>query len=150
MATRPSKHFTFLVMAHHLSKQSTCSRRQVGAIFVNDRSHIVASGYNGAPYGFGHCIDNPCNGALLSSGTGLAECGAVHAEQNALMQCSDVHSIYSAYLTCSPCMHCLKMLLNTGCRNIYFLEEYADSEKCKQMWENAGRLWHNSSNIVYK
>jgi dCMP deaminase len=145
MDTRPDRHHTFLKMAIILSEQGTCSRRKVGAIFVNVRKHIVASGYNGTAFGLTHCIDKSCAGASSPSGSGLAECDAIHAEQNALMQCSDIQQIYSAYLTCSPCQHCLKMLLNTSCRNIYFVDDYADSDKCKKIWEASGRHWYKIS-----
>jgi dCMP deaminase len=148
MATnRPSKVFTFLRMAKVLSEQSTCARRKVGAIFVDYRDHIIASGYNGNAYNLAHCIDRPCPGATYVSGEGLSECEAVHAEQNALVQCHDANQIHSVYLTCSPCIHCLKMLLNTPCRDIYFVEEYAGSDKCRKMWLDTGRSWNKIEGV---
>lgn len=139
MATRPSKHQTFLSMALMLSEQSTCARRSVGCILVDKNYHIIGSGYNGVPFGMEHCIDSPCEGAKLASGSGLDVCFAIHAEQNALMQCHDVHKINSAYITTSPCMHCIKMLLNTSCRNIYYYERYPGYQDVAYIWQKSGR-----------
>lgn len=88
------------------------------------------------PVGF----PNACEGAHARSGTNLDGCEAVHAEQNALLQCRDVYSIDVAYVTASPCMTCTKLLLNTSCREIIFLEEYPHSA-AKELWESSGRAW---------
>jgi deoxycytidylate deaminase len=37
-------------------------------------------------------------------------------------------------------MTCVKLLMNTGCRHIYFSEEYPH-EDAKAMWEKSGRIW---------
>lgn len=143
MDTRPSKAYTFLFIARILSHQSTCSRRKVGAVLTNKYGHIIGSGYNGVAFGLPHCIDNNCSGADLKSGEGLSECEAIHAEQNALMQCSDIHSIDSVYCTTSPCGHCIKMLMNTSAKHIYFLYEYPNSDKCRLIWlsSDSDRTW---------
>lgn len=44
----------FLRTAHLFALRGTCSRAQVGAVFVVD-NRIVATGYNGAPPGMPHC-----------------------------------------------------------------------------------------------
>lgn len=138
---RPSKDQYFLKMARLTSTRGTCARRKVGCVLINVHGHVQATGYNGTPAGFPHCIDDPCPGHDLPSGTGLDECEAIHAEQNALLQCHDVQSIYTAYCTASPCVTCTKLLLNTSCQRIVFLEAYPDSEKSRRLWERAGREW---------
>jgi dCMP deaminase len=88
-----------------------------------------------------HCIDAPCPGANEKPGEGLAICKAVHAEQNALLQCRDVYSIDSCFTTTAPCPHCLKLLMNTSCKNIYYLEDYPNkeaTEETKMNWELSG------------
>ena len=124
---------TFLKVAKDISENSTCARRDVGCILVNERRHILATGYNGVPSDFKHCKDHPCPGANLPSGQGLDKCEAIHAEQNALLQCEDVWEIHTAYCTDSPCIHCVKLLLNTSCRHIVFLRKYPH--------EDAFKLW---------
>ena len=73
--------------------------------------NYYATGYNGNPSGFTHCIDEPCEGSTSKSGTDLDKCQAIHAEQNALLQCKDVYSIDRVYTTLEPCIHCIKLLL---------------------------------------
>ena len=143
MATRPSKKHTFLKMARLLSEQSTCVRRSVGVIMTDINHKIVASGYNGSARGLRHCIDAPCAGSYHRSGLALDLCEAIHAEQNALMQCSDVNRIRSVYCTTAPCIHCLKMLLNTGAVNIYFIDSYSNMHEAENMWIQSlrGRHW---------
>lgn len=140
MDTRPSKVETFLRMALVLSEQSTCLRRSVGVIMTDHMHQIIASGYNGAAHGAKHCIDKPCAGAVKPSGEGLDTCEAIHAEQNALMQCKDVMKLHSVYLTTSPCMHCLKMLINTNAIHIYYVHEYPGIEQVKQAWLGSSML----------
>jgi deoxycytidylate deaminase len=55
-------------------------------------------------------------GAKFKSGEGLDVCQAIHAEQNALLQCKDVYDIETIYCTVSPCIHCVKLLLNYFCK----------------------------------
>ena len=129
---RPNKHETFLRIANELSKQSTCIRRQVGCVLIDAHYHIVGSGYNGVASKLEHCIDSECEGAFLPSGEGLHLCEAIHAEQNALMQCSNVNNIATCYTTTSPCIHCIKMLMNTSCKLIVFLDVY--DSKAIDLW----------------
>ena len=122
------------------SKRATCLRRKVGAIFLNQRGHIIATGYNGNASGLPHCLDYPCKAALSASGTNLDGCMALHAEANALLQCHDPYMIDTAYVTTSPCVHCIKLLLNTSCNRIVFNEEYPHSES-EIIWKSANRIW---------
>jgi len=87
-----------------------------------------------APY------QNACAGAESASGTNLDGCQAIHAEQNALLQCKDMYNIHQCFTTVSPCITCTKLLLNTSCQEIIYLEEYPHSE-AKELWESAGRVW---------
>ena len=138
---RPSIIEYFSVMALVVSSRGTCIRRRVGCVLVSKDGKVLATGYNGVPSGFHHCIDTPCEGARFKSGKGLDKCEAIHAEQNALLQVSDVSLIDTAYCTTAPCIHCLKLLLNTGCKRIVFNEDYPHSDASRDLWERAGRVW---------
>lgn len=162
---RPTSTEYFLRMAQLVATRSTCLRRHVGCVLVNQHKHVIATGYNGVAVGVAHCnlqakavIDNremggrlparsvvsdyphACPGAMAASGTNLDGCHAIHAEQNALLQCRDVHEIVTAYVTASPCVTCTKLLLNTSCQEIVFLEEYPHSA-AQDLWEAQGRRW---------
>jgi dCMP deaminase len=155
---RPNKDQWAMKLAELTAKRSTCCRRQVGCILLNDRGHVLATGYNGIAAGLPHCNEvtgtkkgiehwednrifaNACEGAHSSSGTNLDACQAIHAEQNALLQCSDVYQIHTCYVTASPCMTCTKLLLNTGCQRIVYGEEYPHNQ-AGELWRSAGLDW---------
>jgi len=116
----------FMEIANIVAKRATCHRRQVGCVLVNSYGHILATGYNGVPSGIDHCIDNShlCKSRNADSGCDLDDCMAIHAEQNAFLQCNNVMAINACYVTTSPCISCMKQLMNTSCKNLYIGEEY--------------------------
>lgn len=124
MDERISRDSAFMGVAYVLSLRSTCIRRKVGAVLVDGRGYVLATGYNGNAAGDPHCIDHPCKGADAPSGTRLDECEAIHAEQNALEQCHDVWKIDTLYCTSLPCIHCAKMLRNTSLRRVVYNDVY--------------------------
>lgn len=130
------------------AQRATCKRRAVGCVLTNARGHVLSTGYNGVAAGQHHCNEEvrgtfpyACKGAGLPSGTGLDCCQAIHAEQNALLQCRDVYDIDTAYVSASPCMTCAKLLMNTSCKRVVFIEEYPGSDDVKEMWTKSGRVW---------
>lgn len=163
---RPTREKWAMNLVAATAKRATCIRRQVGCVLLNKRGFVLATGYNGVASGMPHCNEvkheyvvdgvlysttvpyhreikvfpHACTGALSPSGTNLDGCEAIHAEQNALLQCSDVHDIHECFVSCSPCITCTKLLLNTSCQNIFFLEEYP-SQLGKELWERSGRRW---------
>jgi dCMP deaminase len=137
---RPDFPEYFMAMAVLVSSRGTCGRRRVGCVLTDKHNHVIATGYNGVAKGAKHCTDEPCAGRFCTSGTGLDLCEAIHAEANALLQCRDTQSIVRAFCTASPCVHCVKLLLNTSCQEIFFLEEYPHSD-AQRLWESQGRLW---------
>ena len=113
----------FLSIAHLVAQRSTCRRRRVGCVLVDMQNHIVATGYNGVPSGFKHCLDVPCEGASAPSGTNLDKCLAVHAEVNALLQLTS-DDILTAYISTTPCFTCAKMICNSRVSRIVAKEWY--------------------------
>ena len=116
----------FLQMAQLVAQRSTCRRRSVGCVLVDSNNHVVATGYNGVPTHFPHCLDSPCLGADSPSGTDLDLCLAVHAEQNALLQLRS-NDFLTAYLTVSPCVTCAKMIANSKISRIVAQESYTQA-----------------------
>lgn len=126
--SRPSTDEYFLRHAVLVSSRGTCRRRKAGCVLTNRYHHVLATGYNGTPSGMSHCIDDPCPGVDMPSGSGLLDCAALHAEWNALLQCRDVQEIVTAYVTASPCVICMRMLCNTSVKRIVFIDEYPHPE----------------------
>lgn len=134
------KDTTWLRVAFEISALGTCSRRKVGAVFLDSKGRVLSTGYNGTAPGTEHCTDSPCDGAKMPSGEGLKLCEAIHAEQNALVQCKFPDEVHTVYCTDSPCIHCVKMLASTGCKRIVFGRLYPHSTS-KDYWESLGRSW---------
>ena len=132
----------FMKMAELAATRSTCLRRQVGAVIVQDR-HVIATGYNGAPKGVPHCSE--IGGCLrekmsIPSGERHELCRALHAEQNAIIQAATLaQSIEGAtmYITNQPCIICAKMIINAGIEMIVVRDGYPD-EFAVQMLAEAG------------
>lgn len=91
-----------MAMAFQLSTLSTCPRRQVGCILLNEDLRIIGSGYNGVAKGQLHCSnlsEEPCN--------------CIHAEVNALENCKNPGDIKYAVCTTAPCKNCFQELVDT-------------------------------------
>ena len=139
---RPSLSETMLTVAHVLANRSTCVRRKVGCVLTDMKGRILSAGYNGVPSGWTHCtsVASECPGAKEPSGEGYEKCQAIHAEQNALLFCNDIDKIFTCYVTTAPCMHCVKMLLNTQCQAIVYMEDHVTAKESLEVWRRAGRL----------
>jgi len=131
-----------LLLAYCWSLRGTCVRRRTGCVLVDIDGREIGHGYNVPASDEVHCIDHPCPGAGLPSGTGLSKCEAIHAEANALLFCPDVRQIHTAYCTASPCIDCAKLLMNTGCQHVVFIEAYPHDSESKALWTKSGhRTW---------
>ncbi len=140
MKQRPSYDEYFMNMAHVVASRSTCLRRKVGAILVKDK-HILSTGYNGAPKGLKHCEDVGCLRQQLhvKSGERHELCRGLHAEQNAVIQAAVFGvSIKGSTLYCTntPCVVCVKMLINAGVEKIIYAGEYPDDLAKKMLQES--------------
>lgn len=129
MSDRPSWDVYFMQIAHLVKTRATCPRRQVGAVLVRDR-RILATGYNGAPRGLGHC---PVGGPDHDWPEGCMRAGhcirSLHAEQNALLQAAMIGipcEGATMYVTCLPCNSCAKMLINAGIQRVIYEGDYPD------------------------
>jgi dCMP deaminase len=128
-SARPSWNQYFMTITRQVAERSTCLRAKVGAVIVRDRS-ILATGYNGSPAGLPHCSEVGC--LIYESRTPDGEIEqncyrTIHAEINAITQAArNGNAIRDAdiYVTHTPCIHCLKVLINTGIRNVFYERPY--------------------------
>jgi dCMP deaminase len=149
MGERPTYDEYFMEMAQVVSKRSTCLRRSVGAILVKDK-HILSTGYNGAPKGLKHCDEEGClrEDLNIPSGERHELCRGLHAEQNAIIQAAVFGiSIKDSVLYCTntPCVVCVKMLINAGVKEIIFSGDYPD-ELAKKMLSESNIKIQNLNN----
>ncbi|MFQ5539308.1 MAG: cytidine/deoxycytidylate deaminase family protein [Candidatus Binatia bacterium] len=129
MSDRLSWHQYFMTITRQVAERSTCNRAKVGAVIVRDRN-ILATGYNGAPAGMPHCTDAGC--LIYESRTPNGDIEencfrTIHAEINAIAQAAKNGSNIkdsTVYVTHTPCIHCLKVLVNTGITRVYYETPY--------------------------
>ena len=122
-------HEYFMSVAHLISRRATCTRGHIGAVIVRENS-ILSTGYNGAPSGLPHCNDSNCRiyRSIHPDGAVEENCvNTIHAEINAIAQAAK-HGVSikdsEIYITASPCIHCLKVLINVGIKTIYYDKPY--------------------------
>ena len=118
----------FMSLAFEVATRSTCLRRQVGAVAVNDRHIIIGTGYNGAPRHMTHCTKDTCIRILkkIPSGEKLEICKAVHAEQNLVTYLGEKLKDATVYITTRPCTTCAKLLIQAGVKEIIWKHNYDD------------------------
>jgi dCMP deaminase len=138
--SRPSNDEYFLGIAQAVSKRATCGRRMVGTVLTDRNHNIISTGYNSVASGIPHCPDEAlCAGAFDKSGDS-SRCIARHSEDIAIAKCSDIYKIHTCYVTASPCVHCVRRLLDTSCKRVVFIEEYTDTTG-RVLWESRGLQW---------
>ena len=118
-----------MTITRQVAERSTCLRAKVGAVIVRERS-ILATGYNGSPAGLPHCSDVGCLIYESRTPDGDLEQNCyrtIHAEMNAITQAAKNGSAINdadIYVTHTPCIHCMKVLINTGVRTVYYDRPY--------------------------
>ena len=111
----------YLEIAQVWSDLSHAKRKKVGCIIVKD-DMIISDGYNGTPAG----LDNKCE-----DDSGKTKWYVIHAEANAILKLSRSHNSSvgaTLYSTLSPCKDCAKMILQSGIKEVYYKEQYKDSD----------------------
>lgn len=108
-------------LASLVASRSHCNRRKVGAVLVTPSGgNILAYGYNGSPSGFDNCCEDS---------DGLTKPTTIHAELNAIAKAAALgHSTKDSilFVTLSPCVNCALLLLQSGIKEVYYLEPYKD------------------------
>ena len=129
----------FMGVAKLSAMRSKDPNTQVGACIVNEKNRIVGIGYNGFPYG----IDDDTypwesDGDFLNTKYPYV----VHAEPNAILNATVSLEGASLYVTLFPCHECAKLIIQSGIKEIVFLEnKYQEQSSVKasmRMLEDAG------------
>jgi len=132
---RISKNKYFMTIAEVVSQRSTCIKRKVGAVLIKN-SHIISTGYNGAPSGFKHCTADTCVRKNLKSGEKPELCRGVHAEINCILQAAihgtSIEGNTTLYSTTFPCMNCVKLIIGAGIKRLVYKEGYDMENKVKE------------------
>ncbi|MEM2918562.1 MAG: cytidine/deoxycytidylate deaminase family protein [Candidatus Altiarchaeota archaeon] len=127
---RPTWDEYFSKIANDVAARSTCIRHKYGAVIVNEKHEIIATGYNGVIRGAPHCEDIGCikDKLKIPSGKGHDLCPAVHAEQNALLQAGKAALGATLYVNAFPCKICARLIVNSGIKRVVISGDYTDEE----------------------
>lgn len=143
MNERIGKNQYFFSIARQVAQRSTCLRRHVGSIIVDEFDRIIATGYNGAPakqtdcLERGYCYRERNN---IPSGEHYEACLSIHSENNALLQAGLNARNCNIYIYAEirrefeygdvlwepiityPCIMCSRLILNTGIKGVYIYD----------------------------
>lgn len=111
------QHSDYLKMCLILAEASHCKRSQVGGMLVKD-GNIIAQSYNGTVSG----SDNNCED---EEGNTKAE--VLHCESQIIAKMAkSTQSCEGAILYCTlaPCLECAKLIVQSGIKEVYFLQFY--------------------------
>ena len=123
----------FVEIAKVVAQRSADPHTQVGAVLVKNNC-VIGVGYNGEPKGFHFDFDwnSPEKYPYV-----------IHAEMNAISNANrngvDCNGA-DIYLTLSPCHDCIKLLIQHGIKNVYYLKEYKDIDLTKRIVENTDSI----------
>lgn len=137
----------FLGVAKLSALRSKDPRTQVGACIVNKHKKIVGVGYNGFPIGCSD-VDFP-----------WGHCGAkhetkypyvVHAELNAILNSTVDLTDSTIYLTLFPCCECAKAIIQSGIKEVVYVNDYRDEESniaTRRMFDEVGIKYRRINDI---
>lgn len=119
-------HKFYLNIASSYSIRGTCPKLKVGAVLTR-KNRIIAAGYNGAPNKLKHCEEvkpicyeknKHCRNTL-------------HAEESIIAYCSKYGistNNTTLYITQFPCFKCTKLLIQSGIKKVYYINDYKNNE----------------------
>lgn len=140
-------------IARVVASKSDCISRGVGAVLIRDKS-IIATGYNGSPYGIKNCSKGGCIRCTaklqgkIPSGEQLDKCICAHAEENAIAQAaSNGIATKESILYCThlPCIPCTKLLIQAGIKKVFYQKEYKSTLTKRYLKEARVNIYHISS-----
>lgn len=129
----------FMGVASLSAMRSKDPKTQVGACIVNEEKRIIGIGYNGFPVGV-EDDDFPWdnNQTWLDSKYPYV----VHAEPNAILNATVSLKNATLYVTLFPCNECAKLIIQSGIKELVFLEDKYHQEDSfiasRKMFQAAG------------
>ena len=129
----------FMGIALLSAKRSKDPNTQVGACIVSRDNRILSMGYNGAPRGLSDDVMHwDREGSFLETKYAYA----CHSELNAILNYRGDLSDTKIYVTLFPCNECAKAIIQTGIKEVIYLDnKYADqisTQASKLMLELSG------------
>lgn len=111
----------FMMLAKTIALRSKDPTTQVGSCIINPKDNrIVSLGYNGFPIG---CSDDDFNWGKDNSDDNKYMY-VVHSELNAILSAKKDLSGCRIYVTYFPCNECMKAIIQSGIKEVYYLHDY--------------------------
>jgi dCMP deaminase len=129
----------FLKTAYLLGQESKCVSRQVGAV-IADHKRIISTGINGTPPGFENCKEHFPNYDYKTQREEhhtWSKMNEVHAEMNAILFAAKEGKAIEGseiYTILQPCDECLKNIIASGIKKIYYVVAYDKATQDNQLW----------------
>lgn len=121
---RPTWHEWALNVADVVATRADCTRRQVGAVILDEEHRIISTGYNGYPTDRPGCLSaGACPRGQRSYAEIAADspyvgvsvvCEAIHAEENAILYARKDLRGSTLYSTQKPCPNCQRFIAGAG------------------------------------
>ena len=131
---------TFANMLLQIASLSNASTKKVACMALHKKFVKIASfGYNGSYMGA------PINDVTGTEEDSLipGESGFIHAEVNMIAKFREFDpENYVILLTLSPCKMCTKILVNSGFKFVYWLEDYREQDHL-HIFDEAGIIYGN-------
>ena len=125
---KPKFQQLYMDWAHRAAELSYARRLKVGAVVVKDDT-VISYGYNGMPAGW----DNNCEFEFTDPQTRITElltrAEVLHAESNAIAKLAKSNNSglgADLFVTHSPCIHCAKLIFQSGISRVYYGANYRD------------------------
>jgi dCMP deaminase len=138
---RPTWDLYFMRLADLAALRSNCMKRRVGCVIVK-QARVIATGYNGTPRHLTNCNQGGCPRCNSSqgSGTGLATCLCLHAEENALLEAGRDRIGNESILYCNtcPCLTCSIKIVQSGIKEVVYAQSYSMDDASHKVMSNAG------------
>lgn len=103
----------FLGICFATAERSPDSQTKIGCVITDRNNHILGTGYNGFPKHFPE--------EMLPNTRPEKYQWIIHAEENAIINSRDLHLVQDgaiAYISSRPCLHCLKLMINSNIKKI--------------------------------
>ena len=129
----------FMKQVLEVAKDATCDRAHVGAIIARG-SYILSTGVNTSARGLPTCKEE---GHLMIDGHC---CRTIHAEANAIYDALERFTLErcTLYVTHEPCVHCRKLIIQSGIKRVVFLNLYRSLDVGRQICGDVEWIHYNS------
>lgn len=127
MSTRASREQVLMLVARIFAMRATCQRKRNGCVIAME-GRIISTGYNGAPAGLPHCLDEGCyivdDHCIRTLHAEAAAISYAARKGIPLINCD-------LYCTTAPCFTCAKLIINAGIKAVIFRDDYSDNAGVK-------------------